>query len=104
LQLKKHPLHQGKEATFWHFITKGEEEAERIPDLRRCERIKWPKPIIENNGDMIIKTWENVRNGEKRILLFIEEENYLVVLAGRNGYLLPWTAYYGGTSRTSKKN
>lgn len=47
LGLKRHPLSQGKEATFWHMISEGENEDERLPDLRRCERIRWPKPTIE---------------------------------------------------------
>ncbi|MNH30689.1 hypothetical protein D3C79_909980 [compost metagenome] len=43
LGLKRHPVIQGKEATFWHMISEGNDEAERLPDLRRCERIRWPR-------------------------------------------------------------
>lgn len=32
--LKRQPMCQGKEATFWHFIQEGKVEADRIPDLR----------------------------------------------------------------------
>lgn len=35
----------GKEATFWHMIQEGRIEEDRTPDIRRCERIRWPKPI-----------------------------------------------------------
>jgi hypothetical protein len=28
-------------------IQEGRTEDERTPDLRRCERIRWPRPIIE---------------------------------------------------------
>jgi len=93
LGLKRHPLMAGKEATFWHFITEGKFEAERIPDIRRCERIGWPRPIIEQADDPAVKVWENERSGERRTCLWLEEEDYLVVLAVRQGYLLPWTAY-----------
>lgn len=93
LGLKKHPLKDGKEATFWHFIQEGSEEAERVPDMRRCERIRWPRPIIENAAEPIVKIWKNKRGSEYRILLWLEEQEYLVVLAERAGYLLPWTAY-----------
>lgn len=41
--LKRHPLRQGREATFWHFTTEGQVEDARLPDLRRCERIRWPR-------------------------------------------------------------
>ncbi|MDO9289869.1 MAG: hypothetical protein Q7T83_13880 [Thermodesulfovibrionales bacterium] len=93
LGLKKHPLSKGKEATFWHFIQEGTNEDDRIPDLRRCERIRWPRPVIEHADEAVLKIWENTRKSEKRILLWLEEQEYLVVLAERNGYLLPWTAY-----------
>jgi len=93
LGLKKHPLNQGKEATFWHFIQEGPDEDDRVPDLRRCERIRWPRPVIEHSDEPVLKVWANARNGEKRILLWLEKQEYLVVLAERNGYLLPWTAY-----------
>jgi len=33
LALKKHPVIQGKEATFWHIISEGKQEEDRIPDL-----------------------------------------------------------------------
>ena len=93
LGLKKHPIVQGKEATFWHLISEGLSEENRKPDLRRCERIRWPKTIIENESHSEIKIWQNERKGETRILLFIEKEDYLVVLAKRKSYILLWTAY-----------
>ncbi len=93
LGLKCHPLTQGKEATFWHMIQQGDREADRTPDFRRCERIRWPKPIIEHDGDDGIKVWWNQRRGEQRICLWFEQENYLVILADRGSYILPWTAY-----------
>jgi len=93
LGLKKHPKTDGKEATFWHMIQEGPEEEDRIPDLRRCERIRWPRPVIENSRDTTVKVWRNERKGEDRICLWLELEEYLVVLADRKKYILPWTAY-----------
>jgi len=46
LGLKRHPMTQNKEATFWHMIQEGSVESERIPDIRRCERIRWPRPSV----------------------------------------------------------
>jgi hypothetical protein len=98
LGLKRHPVEQGKEATFWHMTSEGKTEADRTPDMRRMERICWPKPVIEKaeekQGTTRIKLWRNQRRGnESRILLWVQKENYLVVLADRGDYLLPWTAY-----------
>lgn len=93
LGLKKYPEYDGKSATFWHFISEGSVEVNRTPDLRRCERIGWPAPIIENSIDSIVRCWETARKGDKRIILWLVAEDYVVVLSERNGYLLPWTAY-----------
>ncbi len=93
LQLKRYPVIQGKEATFWHVISEGKTEEDRTPDLRRCERIRWPRPLINNGKEPPLKIWSNLRNGEKRICLWLEEAEYLVVLAKRSGYILLWTAY-----------
>jgi hypothetical protein len=90
---KRHPLVQGKEATFWHLISEGRSEEDRLPNLRRCERIRWPRPIVENAVEPGIKIWENERAGERRICLWLEDCEYLVVLARRSGYVLLWTAY-----------
>jgi hypothetical protein len=93
LGLKRHPLSMGKEATFWHLISEGKDEDERVIDFRRCERIRWPRPTIEHANEPVIKVWENERRGEKRVCLWLESEEYLAVLAQRKGYILPWTAF-----------
>jgi hypothetical protein len=93
LGLKRHPLTHEKEATFWHMIQEGRIEDERTPDLRRCERIRWPRPIIEHADEPAVKVWRNQRGREERVCLWFEDEDYLVVLADRGGYILPWTAY-----------
>lgn len=93
LGLKRFPLSKGKEATFWHLISEGKTEDERTIDIRRCERIRWPRPTIEHEVEPVVKIWEQERRGEKRIILWLENEEYLVVLAVRNEYVLPWTAF-----------
>jgi hypothetical protein len=97
LRLKRHPMSLGKEATFWHMVSEGEDEENRKIDFRRCERIRWPRPVIENSIAGGVKVWENVRRTTKgpeiRICLWLEAHEYLVILADRKEYLLPWTAY-----------
>lgn len=51
VKMKRYPLLNGKEATFWHITSEGKEEDSRLPELRRCERIRWPRPIIEHFAD-----------------------------------------------------
>jgi hypothetical protein len=94
LGLKRHPVIAGKEATFWHMISEGDKEEDRIPDFRRCERIRWPRPIIENHSNPALKVWTEKRKGEERIHIWLEHDGYLVVLNKRKGYILPWTAFH----------
>jgi len=106
LSLKRHPIIEGKEATFWHMISEGKYEPDRLPDLRRCERIRWPRPIIESQEqEPRLKIWENTRDGEIRICIWLsfDTEDYLVVLAKRTGYLLFWTAYPLTRENTKRK-
>lgn len=103
LGLKKYPLIDGKEYTFYHFTHEGDIETNRLPDLRRMERIRWPKHLIVDSDHSYLKVWRNQRNGENRILIFHEHESYLVVLADRGQYILPWTAYLVEKQHTKRK-
>lgn len=98
--LKRHPEFDNKSATFWHMISTGSSEEDRIPDLRRCERICWPRPIMEEYDQLDCKIstsriiwWEEERNNEKRILLSLKDFSYVMVIVDRGKYVLPWTAY-----------
>ena len=39
LKMKFNPIFQDRAYTFYHMTHEGEVESERLPDLRRCERI-----------------------------------------------------------------
>lgn len=93
LGLKRLPLVDGREATFWHLITAGDVEASRDPIEIRCERIRWPKPVIDRVPTAELFCWETTRGSEKRIVIAFDDFSYVVVLANRGGYILPWTAY-----------
>lgn len=106
----KDPMYQSKEFTFWHIISEGKVEADRLPDLRRCERICWPKPIIEASADRQVKIWNNIRTNNRgkkqiRICFCFGEWDYLVVLEKRNNYYIFCTAYpvSGGHKSKLKK-
>ena len=103
IRLKRYPLLDGKEVTFWHITSEGKEEDKRVPDLRRCERIRWPRPIIEHPSDEVIRCWTNERRQERRIVLWFYEHDYVVVLADRKNYVLLWTTYMVSYKNTREK-
>lgn len=92
------PFYQGKEFSFWHMITEGKVEEERIPDIKRCERIKWPKFIIEHSSYKKVKVWvaskkNKNKKRKKRIYFAVGDFDYLVVLDFKKDYFLFCTAY-----------
>jgi len=90
-------LSTASQYSVWHIIQEGKKEEDRTPDLRRCERIRWPKPIIEHCTEGEIKVWENERHTKKgiqtSICIWFEQVEYLIILRKRTGFNLFWTAY-----------
>lgn len=91
-----HPKY--KHATFWHLISEGKIESERVPALDRCERLGWIRPVIERYRSSDVRAWEEIRHGqgrgiEPRIHIALNDFSYLVVLSERHDYVLLWTAY-----------
>jgi hypothetical protein len=86
-------LVRGKERTFWHCIQEGPVEEERIPDLRRCERISWIRPVIEHVDSPEVRQWVNERRGKNRSILWVDSAEFLVVLEPRGSAWYLWTAY-----------
>jgi len=103
LRLKSYPFIDGKEYTFYHFTHSGNDESGRLPDLRRMERIAWPRPFIDYSNDSSLKVWKNKRGTRTRVLIFHEVENYLVILEERENYILPWTGYLVEYSNRKEK-
>ena len=99
----KYPLEENIHRTFYHITHEGEEEKDRTPDLRRMERIKFPKFIIKGSPHEELLVWKNKRRGQNRILIFNEAEGYLLVLTDRKKYLLLCTAYVIDTNHRKTK-
>lgn len=73
---------------------------DRIPDLRRSERLNWVRPIIEHFECSVdascgrILYWENYYRGYVRCNLFLPEERFHVVLERKNGVYYIITSFY----------
>jgi len=92
--VRKYPLVDGIHKTFYHITHEGHDENERTPDIRRMERIRFPRFVITNKQHPEILLWKNKRGKDERIILFSERENYVVVLTDRKGFFLFITAYF----------
>ena len=106
---KRHEAYQGMDHSFWHCIEEkspGEavDEENRIPKIALCERIRWPRPIIEHAIDSPeVLAWSEIYRGHgssKRVHLLLNDERYVVVLEprGKDGegkprYYYLWTTF-----------
>ncbi len=91
--VKKYPEVDGIHRTFYHITHEGEDEQNRLPDIKRMERIHFPRFYIDNTQHKDILIWENTRGRDTRVLMFNEEQSYVVILNKREGYYLFWAAY-----------
>ena len=95
---------RGKEQAFWHII-EGEDEAggDRIPQSARWGRIAWVRPTIENRNDPVVSVWRSRRGKHDRVLLWLEDLEYLVVLEDRKKVMVLVTAYTTDRDHTKRK-
>ncbi|MDV3807033.1 hypothetical protein CMU35_18055 [Elizabethkingia anophelis] len=103
VSVRKYPEVDGMHRTFYHITHEGEDEANRQPDFRRMERIRFPKFVIENCEHEEILIWKNIRGKDERTVLFNESENYIVILTDRGEYYMFITAYYIETEHRKRK-
>ena len=48
-----------KESIFWHLTHREDKKTgERLPDMRRCERLPWIKAVIENRDKPELLNWD----------------------------------------------
>jgi hypothetical protein len=88
--------------TFVHFTSEGPVDESRNLDLRRCERIGYVRPIIENAHLDCVKVWENERLDKNNkpilsVVLWCENVSSKIVLTKvkskqRNYYVI--TTFY----------
>ena len=108
-------IEYGKEAIFWHLTTRivkvkkiprrkrkfylEDQEIvaeERLPDLRRCQRLSWIKPLIEHPCDPEIFAWD-YQEGDltiKTYIWFKDEEFAVIMKKYPNGRRRLITSFY----------
>lgn len=103
VKVKYYPDTKKKGFGFWHLISEApsqnnRNEDDRIPDLRRCERIRWVAWCIQNAQTQGFSCWENQRGRDRHIVIWAEQYDFVVIMAKRQTsegtkYLLLKTAY-----------
>jgi len=72
----------GKELVFWHLTSRDDKEAgERLPDLRRCERLPWARSMIDNADTPEVLDWDfEEGDGTFKTYIWLRDFNYLMKL------------------------
>ena len=104
VSVRRYPMEHDKEEAFFHVTCQDySKNNNRVPDLRRCERIRWISAFIKNYNSCDpsvckecsgVKVWDEPYKNTKRVHLLLEEERYIVVLEQRENYYLLITAFY----------
>jgi hypothetical protein len=102
VRCRRDPIVDGKEAGFWHCVSEGPDEEQRTPDLRRCERIGWLRPVIEHGNEAGVDVWRQRKGGDWRVHVWYQE-SYLVVLGERGRYYQLITAFCTDREHTRRK-
>ncbi|MBT3199635.1 MAG: hypothetical protein HN350_06935 [Phycisphaerales bacterium] len=93
VSVRKHPPTQGKGFGFWHCISDGKYEDDRVPDPDRCKRVGWIRAIIENCDHPEVDHWTEKRGRQMDHILWYNEE-FAVVLAERGKHADGGPDYY----------
>lgn len=99
----------GKCEAFFHLTTKDEKDAKganiRVFDPRRSERLGWARAVIDNTNDVEILAWRNVRGKSERVILFLKNYDFVVVLKETKNkkQFIVITAYYVDYDHTKRK-
>lgn len=102
------PQTNGKGFSFWHVISEGPIEADRLPDMERCARIAWIAWLIEccDAGLDGFSWWISERTTKKgrkeNLVLWAEEHDYVVILEPRPEYVMLVSAYPLHSRRAAK--
>lgn len=94
------PESRGKHFSFWHVISEAphpgnRNEEDRIPDLQRCERIRWIAWAIQQAeaDTQDVSWWENSRGRNTHVVIWAEQRDFAVILGKRRSYYVLKTAY-----------
>ena len=57
------------------------DEKTRIPDLRRCERLPWVKPMVEYPSDSELLCWDYLEgDGSIKTYVWLKDLDFVVIM------------------------
>jgi hypothetical protein len=90
-------LEDGIEKIFWHLTHRDNDAAgERLPDMRRCERLPWVRCILDNVAKPDILLWDyRESDGDIHTYIWLKDYDFVVILKKyRRGNRRLLTSFY----------
>ncbi|MBI4682784.1 MAG: hypothetical protein HY757_06755 [Nitrospirae bacterium] len=95
---------------FWHLTSrKDNTTGERLPDLRRSERLPWARPMLDNSDKHEVLGWDYEEDdGAVKTYVWLRDYDYLIVLkkyrdGGRRLITSFWIEYQNFKDKLKKK-
>ncbi|MDA3807956.1 MAG: hypothetical protein PF440_08615 [Thiomicrorhabdus sp.] len=102
-------MEDGKEKIFWHLTSRDDKESgDRLPDLRRCERLPWVRPMLNHPEKTEILAWDHEEGGGTvKTYVWLENDDFVVIMKkypdGRRRLITSFWVEYGNTKRKLRK-
>lgn len=103
-------MEDGKEKIFWHLTSRDDKQAgERLPDLRRCERLPWVRPMLEHPDQPEVLAWDHDEgDGTIKTYVWLENDDFVVIMkkypnGGRRLITSYWLEYDHAKRKLRKK-
>ena len=90
-------IEDGKEVLFWHLTHREDMSTdERLPDLRRSERLPWVRKMIDHSDKPEVFAWDyKESSGDIRTYVWLKNYDFLVLMKMYpNGRRRLITSYY----------
>jgi hypothetical protein len=75
-------MEDGREVIFWHLTSrKDKDSGDRLPDLRRCERLCWGRPMLDHAKEPEILAWDYEEDdGDTNTYVWLKDHDFLVLM------------------------
>lgn len=90
-------MEDGKEVIFWHMTSeKNKNTGERLPDLRRSERLPWARPMIDRPGEPQVLAFDYLESaGDTNTYVWLKDHDFVVLMKRyRDGRRRLLTSFY----------
>jgi len=102
-------MEDGKEQIFWHMTSRKDEQmGNRLPDLRRSERLPWVRPMLDHPEELEVLAWDHKEgDGSIKTYVWIESCDFVVIMKklpnGSRRLITSFWVEHGNTKRKLMK-